>query len=68
MHPNMLGHLRPNIREVCAILAAGLVRLSRHSAGDIARDAAVAREQGESSLHFVGHRSTHAKPNPRRQA
>ena len=45
-------HLPPHLREVCALLAAGLMRLRAHSAEDLARDALQARVRGESSLHF----------------
>ena len=57
------AHLPPHLREVCAILAAGLVRLQRRTAEDIARDVAQAGDRGESSLHFTGHESRHANPN-----
>jgi len=36
--PNL--HLPPHLREICAILAAGLLRLRSRSAEDCARDAA----------------------------
>lgn len=45
-------HLLPHLREVCALLATGLVRLRAHSAEDLARDTLQARVGGESSLHF----------------
>ena len=61
---NGLSHLR----EVCAILAAGLVRLRRHTAEELARDAEDAADQGESSLHFRAHQSGHAKPRERKIA
>jgi hypothetical protein len=55
-------HLLVHLREVCAVLATGLVRLRRNTAEDLTRDAAVAREPRESSLHFVARPSGHAKP------
>jgi hypothetical protein len=55
-------HLPPHLREVCTLLAAGLVRLRRHTAEDIARDAEQAHGPGESSLHFTAHQSGHATP------
>jgi hypothetical protein len=61
-------HLSPHLREVCALLAAALVRLLRHTAEDLARDVAQVGDQGESSLHFVSHQSGHANPVLRREA
>ncbi len=59
-------HLPPHLREVCALLAAGLLRLRGRTAEDLARDAALqARDPGESSLHFRADRSGHATPNRR---
>ena len=59
-------HLPPHLREVCALLAAGLVRLRARTAEDLARDAALhARDLGESSLHSPADRSGHATPNRR---
>lgn len=63
-----LRHLPPHLREVCAILAAGLVRLRCRSAEEFARDANRGREQGESSLHFTGDQSGHADPRERARA
>ncbi len=59
-------HLPPHLREVCALLAAGLVRLRARTAEDLARDAALhARDLGESSLHTPADQSGHATPNRR---
>ena len=59
-------HLPPHLREVCALLAAGLLRLRGHTAEDLARDAALhAREPGESLLHTPPDQSGHATPNRR---
>ncbi|WP_431266929.1 hypothetical protein [Dankookia sp. P2] len=55
-----LRHLTPHLREVCTILAAGLVRLRCRIAEDFARDAAQAAGDGESSLHFTARQSVHA--------
>ena len=60
-HPP-LHHLPPHLREVCRILAAGLVRLRRRTAEDLARDAALGRGSGEVPLHSTGRRSVHADP------
>lgn len=53
-------HLPPHLREVCAILATGLVRLRRRTAEDFARDTEQAHGGRESSLRFSGHQSGHA--------
>jgi len=66
--PTRLSHLPPHLREICVILAAGLVRLQRHTAEELARDAAWAEAEAESSLHFVAHQSGHANPIQRREA
>ncbi len=59
-------HLPPHLREVCELLAAGLVRLRGRTSEDLARDAALhARDLGESSLHSPGEQSGHATPNRR---
>ncbi len=64
--PGRLGHLPPHLREVCALLAAGLLRLLGRAAEDQARDAALhARDLGESSLHSPPGQSGHATPNRR---
>ena len=59
-------HLPPHLREVCALLAAGLLRLRGRAAEDLARDAALhARDLGESSLHSPPDQSGDATPNRR---
>ena len=59
-------HLPPHLRELCALLAAGLLRLRARTAEDPARDAALhARDLGESSLHTPADQSGHATPNRR---
>src|SRR5215207_4410057 len=52
----------PPPREVCALLAAGLLRLRGREAEDLARDALHARDLGESSLHKLPSQSGHADP------
>ena len=59
--PN-LSPLPPYLREVCSLLADGVVRLRRHTAEDVVRGTDVARGQDESSLHFVNPQSGHTKP------
>ncbi|TDH60829.1 hypothetical protein E2C06_20250 [Dankookia rubra] len=61
-------HLPPHLREICALLAAGLVRLRCRTARDFARDAARAAAKGESSLHFTADQSVHADPLERATA
>jgi hypothetical protein len=63
-----LHHLPPHLREVCAILATGLVRLRRRTAEDLARDAAMAGAERESSLHYTARQSVHADPRERAHA
>ena len=64
--PTPNPHLPPHLREVCALLAAGLLRLRSRTAEDLARDAALqARDLGESSLHLPPDQSGHATPNRR---
>ncbi len=58
--------LPPNLREICTILAAGLLRLQRRTDEDFARDVAQASDPGETSLHFPGHQSGHANRRTRR--
>lgn len=62
---DQLHHLPPHLREVCTILAAGLVRLRSRTAEDIACDAAAKRE---SSLHFTARQSVCANRTTRRHA
>ena len=61
-------HLTPHLRELCSILAAGIVRLRCRTAEDFARDAAQAGPDGESSLPFTAHQSGHADAPSRRHA
>ncbi len=64
--PTPNPHLPPHLREVCALLAAGLLRLSGRTAQDLAQDAALhAREPVESSLHSPADQSGHATPKRR---
>lgn len=60
-----LRHLPPHLREVCDILARGLLRLRRRTAEDFDRDLGPA---GECSLHFSAHQSVHADPLERSSA
>ena len=62
---NHLPHLPPHLREVCDILARGLLRLRSRTAQDIDRDLGAG---GESSLHYPAHQSVHAVPLERTPA
>jgi hypothetical protein len=54
-------HLPPHLREVCTILALGLIRLGKRTQ----QSSQVSDGPGESSLHFPPDQSGHAKPNRR---
>ena len=60
-----MGHLPPHLREVCDILARGLLRLRSRTAEDFDRDHRTSRE---SSLHFPARQSVHADPLERSSA
>jgi len=57
------SHLPPHLREVCGILARGLVRLRSRDAEDHAREAEIARGLGDIPLHFTARQRLHANPN-----
>ena len=61
--PLINKHLPPHLREVCALLASGLLRLHSHTIGEIEPEL---RNDGESSLHFSAHQSVSANRNSRR--
>ena len=65
---NALHQLPPHLREVCAILAAGLLRLRSRAAENLARDSADCAAPGESSLHFTADQSVCANRTNRRAA
>jgi hypothetical protein len=58
-------HLPPHLREVCIILAAGLVRLRSRAAEDMELES---QNSGESSLHFTAEQSVCANRTNRRRA
>jgi hypothetical protein len=62
------SRLPPHLSELCAILAAGLVRLRRHTQEKFAEDAARLGGEAENSLHLVAHQSGHANLIFRRMA
>ena len=61
---NLAGnaHLPPHLREVCDILAAGLLRLRSRTVEDLARDASEASGSGDIRLHSTAHQRRHANP------
>jgi hypothetical protein len=64
--PNPInGHLPPHLREVCTILAAGLVRLRSRAAEEAAREAS---DRGEPDLHFPAPQRVDANRTNRRPA
>ena len=54
--------LPPHLREVCDLLARGLLRLRSRAAEDLARDAEEARGSGEVRLHSTARQRRHANP------
>ena len=58
-------HLPPHLREVCSILAAGLLRLRRRAAEEAAREAG---DRGEWLLHFPAPQRLDANRTNRRPA
>ncbi len=66
MKPLPMGlnaHLPPHLREVCTILAKGLLRLRSRTAEKAARDAEIARGAGDVRLHSTAHQRLHANLN-----
>jgi hypothetical protein len=61
-----LHHMPPHLREVCSILAAGLLRLRSRTAEDLARDAEQARGSGDVPLHSTARQSVCVTPKTRR--
>ena len=57
--------LPPDLREVCDILARGLMRLRSRTAEEAARDAA---DRGERLRHFPAPQRRHATRTTRRDA
>jgi len=59
------AHLPPHLREVCSILAAGLLRLRSRAAEEAAREAA---DLGDRGLHFPAPQRVDANRTNRRPA
>jgi hypothetical protein len=62
------SRLPPHLGEVCAILAAGLVRLLRNTARELDRDGGRVGADADVSLHFHSDQSGHATATLRRDA
>lgn len=58
-------HLPPHLREVCDLLARGMLRLRSRAAEEAARDAA---DRGARPLHFTATQRLHANRTNRRDA
>ena len=58
-------HHPPHLREVCDLLARGLLRLRSRAAEEAARGAA---DRGERLLHFPAAQRLHANRTTRREA
>jgi hypothetical protein len=58
-----IGSLPPPLQDVCAILAAALVRLMRPTAENVADETEPSGEREDNSLHFTARQSGHAKPS-----
>ena len=63
--PPLNRHLPPHLREVCDLLARGLLRLRSRAAEEAARDGA---ERGERLLHFSARERLDANRTNRRDA
>ena len=57
--PHANPHLPPHLREVCDILARGLLRLRSRGASAETTDAA---DHRDIPLHFTAHQRRHANP------
>lgn len=57
-----LTGLPPHLREVCDLLARGLLRLRSRAAEDLARDGEQARESRDIRLHSSARQRRHANP------
>ena len=63
--PTTNAHLPPHLRELCDILARGILRLRSRTAEDLARDVRETSGSGDIRLHSTAHQRRHA--NPRRK-
>ena len=63
-----LSHLPPHLREVCAILARGVLRLRSRAAPENADTVAESRDHGDIRLHSTAPQRRHANRTNRRLA
>lgn len=56
------SHLPPDLREVCAILALGILRLRSRMAAESANSPVQARERGDIRLHSTARQRPYANP------
>ena len=63
--PTDNAHLPPHLREVCDLLARGLLRLRSRDAEELARQT---DDPGDNSLRDTAHQRGHANPTSRRSA
>lgn len=69
--PNTAGvnnHLPPNLAEICAILAKGILRLRSRTATESTNTAAQGRDRGDIRLHSAAPQRRHANRTNRRLA
>ena len=64
--PTTGPHLPPHLQEVCAILAAGLLRLRSRTADETALGAGATGDRGEFRLHSVPRQRVSATRTNRR--
>ena len=60
--PALNAHLPPHLREVCDILARGLLRLRSRTAAELSPEAAQTGGTGDIHLHCTAHQRRHANP------
>jgi hypothetical protein len=65
LSPQLNPHLPPHLREICELLAHGLLRLRSRAAEELARETA---DCGERLLHFPARQRRHANRTNRRDA
>lgn len=65
LSPPLNPHLPPHLREVCELLARGLLRLRSRAAEELARDA---KDRGDRLLHFPATQRLHANRTTQRDA
>ena len=56
------AHGPPHLREICAILAQGILRLRSRIAAECASTSTEGRERGDIRLHSTARQRVHANP------